>query len=408
MRNLKRTLSLVMAMALIVGMMVVSASAVSSDFNDSAEITNTEAVDVMTAIGVFEGTDKGAFNPTGILTREQAAKIVAVMLLGEEDANKLSTNSTTFKDVAANRWSAGYIGYCVQQGILAGTGNGNFDPEGELTGLAFAKMMLVALGYDAKVANYVGNDWAINVAADAVNAGIAPKGIVLADAMTREQAAQMAFQTLTADTVYYTNKGTTVNTPDGTQVVVGASAPVKVANSKTDDYRTVSADRDEVQQFCEKYFSDLTLNSNNHDDFGRPSDQWKNGSKEIGTYASTADASYTEEVKSKTIYSDLGLGETTKADVIVDGKTAADFTVKKGDDTKLEASGNGVLVEAFVDSDDNVTLVVINTYVGEVSKVVDADSVKKDEEPYIEIAGLTGNGGKFETNASFDEDDVVL
>ena len=84
--------------------------------------------------------------------------------------------------MAANRWSAGYIGYCVQQGILAGTGNGNFDPEGELTGLAFAKMMLVALGYDAKVANYVGNDWAINVAADAVNAGIAPKGIVLADA----------------------------------------------------------------------------------------------------------------------------------------------------------------------------------------------------------------------------------
>ena len=121
------------------------------------------------------------------------------MLLGEEDASKLTTNSTTFKDVAANRWSAGYIGYCVQQGILAGTGNGNFDPEGELTGLAFAKMMLVALGYDAKVANYVGNDWAINVAADAVNAGIAPKGIVLADAMTREQAAQMAFQTLTAD-----------------------------------------------------------------------------------------------------------------------------------------------------------------------------------------------------------------
>ena len=404
MRNLKRTLSLVMAMALIVGMMVVSASAVSSDFNDSAEITNTEAVDVMTAIGVFEGTDKGAFNPTGILTREQAAKIVAVMLLGEEDASKLTTNSTTFKDVAANRWSAGYIGYCVQQGILAGTGNGNFDPEGELTGLAFAKMMLVALGYDAKVANYVGNDWAINVAADAVNAGIAPKGIVLADAMTREQAAQMAFQTLTADMVYYTNKGTTVNTPDGTQVVVGASAPVKVANSKTDDYRTVSADRDEVQQFCEKYFSDLSVNNNGSDDFGRPSEQWKNGSKEIGTYASTADASYTEEVKSKTIYSDLGLGETTKADVIVDGKTAADFTVKKGDDTKLEASGNGVLVEAFVDSDDNVTLVVINTYVGEVSKVVDADS----EEPYIEIAGLTGNGGKFETNASFDEDDVVL
>ena len=104
---------------LIVGMMVVSASAASSDFNDSAKITNTEAVDVMTALGVFEGTDKGAFDPTGILTREQAAIIVAVMLLGEEDAS-LTTNSTTFKDVAADRWSAGYISYCAQQNILAG------------------------------------------------------------------------------------------------------------------------------------------------------------------------------------------------------------------------------------------------------------------------------------------------
>ena len=282
MRNLKRTLSLVMAMALIVGMMVVSASAVSSDFNDSAEITNTEAVDVMTAIGVFEGTDKGAFNPTGILTREQAA--------------------------------------------------------------------------------------------------------------------QMAFQTLTADTVYYTNKGTTVIGSDGMQVIVGASAPVKVANSTTDDYRTVKGDKDEVQQFCEKYFSDLTLNSNNHDDFGRPSDQWKNGTKEIGTYASTADASYSEKVSSKTLYSDLGLDKTTTVDVTEDGKANGTFTIEKGNSDD-ELGGNGVLVEAFVDNDDNVTLVVINTYVGEISKVTAA---KDGDDRYVTV-----DGKKFETE-SFEKDDVVL
>ena len=120
MRNLKRTLSLVMAMALIVGMMVVSASAVSSDFNDSAEITNTEAVDVMTAIGVFEGTDKGAFNPTGILTREQAAKIIAYMLLGKSKADSLKCTVAPFDDVAASRWSAGYIAYAKDAGILDG------------------------------------------------------------------------------------------------------------------------------------------------------------------------------------------------------------------------------------------------------------------------------------------------
>ena len=33
-----------------------------------------------------------------------------------------------------------------------------------MTGLQFAKMLLVALGYDAKIENLVGNSWAINTA----------------------------------------------------------------------------------------------------------------------------------------------------------------------------------------------------------------------------------------------------
>ena len=153
-----------------------------------------------------------------------------------------------------------------------------------------------------------------------------------------------------------------------------------------------------MQQFCEKYFSDLTLNSNNHDDFGRPSDQWKNGTKEIGTYASTADASYSEKVSSKTLYSDLGLDKTTTVDVTEDGKANGTFTIEKGNSDD-ELGGNGVLVEAFVDNDDNVTLVVINTYVGEISKVTAA---KDGDDRYVTV-----DGKKFETE-SFEKDDVVL
>ena len=213
MRNLKRTLSLLLTAAMLIGMMVVGASAVSSsDFTDSDEITNIEAAQVMTALGVFEGTDSGAFDPNGTLTREQAAAIICRMLLGE-DAEELTTNSVVFSDVSADRWSAGYIGYCAQQGILAGTGNGTFDPEGELTGLAFAKMCLVALGYNADSEGYVGTDWAINVAADATNAGIAVSGLVLANTISREDAAQMAFQTLEADMVTCTGSGTTYTLP---------------------------------------------------------------------------------------------------------------------------------------------------------------------------------------------------
>ena len=285
MRNLKRTLSLVLAAVMLVGMMVVGAPAASSDFVDGNEITYAEAAEVMTALGVFEGTDKGAFDPTGILTREQAAAIICRMLLGD-DAENLTTNSTVFSDVAADRWSAGYIGYCAQQNILAGTGNGTFNPEGELTGLAFAKMLLVALGYDPAIEQYVGNDWAVNVAADAVDAGIAVSGVIMADAMTREQAAQMAYQTLEADMVRYASRGTTIQQPDGSTIIVGNTAAEPV--SKTDsDYAGDS--NDDTQQFCERYFADLKK-VNGEDDFARPASQYVGNDWAVNVAADAVDA----------------------------------------------------------------------------------------------------------------------
>ena len=188
MRNLKRTLSLALAAVMLMGMMVIGAGAASKDFTDASDIKNVEAVDVMVALGVLQGGDKGDFQPNSILTREQAAKIICYLLLGEESAEKLTTNSTVFNDVAADRWSAPFIGYCVNLGILAGDGNGNFFPEGKLTGAAFAKMLLVALGYDAKIENYVGSDWMINVASDTIEAGISPKGLVLSNELSRQDA----------------------------------------------------------------------------------------------------------------------------------------------------------------------------------------------------------------------------
>ena len=55
MRNLKRALSLVMAAAMLIGMMVISASAVSSDFTDNDEIDHKEAVNVMVTLNVIDG-----------------------------------------------------------------------------------------------------------------------------------------------------------------------------------------------------------------------------------------------------------------------------------------------------------------------------------------------------------------
>ena len=436
MRNLKRTLSLLLAAAMLMGMMVVGASAASSsDFTDSDEITNIEAAQVMTALGVFEGTDSGAFDPNGTLTREQAAAIICRMLLGE-DAEELTTNSVVFSDVSADRWSAGYIGYCAQQGILAGTGNGAFDPEGELTGLAFAKMCLVALGYNADSEGYVGTDWAINVAADAVNAGISPSGLVLANVISREDAAQMAFQTLEADMVTYTGSGSTsVTTPDGSSVVITGAADT-IAADQDDDYRG-SSDGDEVQQFCEYYFPDLTKDETGEDSFQRPSVTWLDGRTEIGTFSETADATFTTTAETgelydavgRTVYSDLDDGS-ADLDVYVDGEEVDyadfdldDFIARNGDDTagvrdddgdliSDQRTGNGVLTEVFVDDDNNVTITMIHTYVAQVEGDYDSTDGELDLDALdgtaMAATDLTVYDEDFDNLDTFSDGDYVL
>ena len=437
MRNLKRTLSLLLTAAMLIGMMVVGASAASSsDFTDSDEITNIEAAQVMTALGVFEGTDSGAFDPNGTLTREQAAAIICRMLLGE-DAEELTTNSVVFSDVSADRWSAGYIGYCAQQGILAGTGNGAFDPEGELTGLAFAKMCLVALGYNADSEGYVGTDWAINVAADAVNAGISPSGLVLANVISREDAAQMAFQTLEADMVTYTGSGSTsVTTPDGSSVVITGAADT-IAADQDDDYRG-SSDGDEVQQFCEYYFPDLTKDETGEDSFQRPSVTWLDGRTEIGTFSETADATFTTTAETgelydavgRTVYSDLDDGS-ADLDVYVDGEEVDyadfdldDFIARNGDDTagvrdrsgyliSDQRTGNGVLTEVFVDDDYNdVTITMIHTYVAQVEGDYDSTDGELDLDALdgtaMAATDLTVYDEDFDNLDTFSDGDYVL
>ena len=423
MRNLKRTLSLALAAVMLMGMMVVGAGAASKDFTDASDIKNVEAVDVMVALGVLEGGDKGDFQPNSILTREQAAKIICYLLLGEESAEKLTTNSTVFNDVAADRWSAPYIGYCVNLGILAGDGNGNFFPEGKLTGAAFGKMLLVALGYDPTIEKYTGNDWMINVASDAIEAGISPKGLVLSNDLSRQDAAQMAFLTLQADMVKYASKGTTVIGSDGMQVIVGNTPAEPVADSANVNYNGAdSGTHDEMyQQFCEKYFSDLKKDStNNNDAFGRPGYTWVYDGEDICFAAETASFTYTTATKGGDIYKDLGKPSGATYTYYVDGKGVTSsitsyytgFAIASGNSDKI--GGKGSVVEVFETADDEYTVTVTNTFVGEVSDWNEADE-DKDVEESIDISALTqpadvaGASGTLNANfetVAFDESDV--
>ena len=89
MKTCRKTLSLVMVFALVMSLFCASASA---DFTDQSSITNDEAAVVLTALGVIDGFEDGSFKPDTVLTREQAAAIIARMLLGSNaDLDKVLT-----------------------------------------------------------------------------------------------------------------------------------------------------------------------------------------------------------------------------------------------------------------------------------------------------------------------------
>ena len=202
MRNLKRALSLVMTAAMLIGILVVSAGAVSYDeFTDKDEIVHTEAVSVLNTLNVIVGKDNGSFDPNGIVTRGEMAKIICVMLNGGEEPVLGVKSTPTFTDIKGH-WAEKYIEYCVGLNVIAGRGNGKFDPDATVTGTEAAKMFLTALGYDAKVFNFTGSDWAINVNTKANEPGVELytnlKTIDPAQGLTRDNTCQMAYNTLNA------------------------------------------------------------------------------------------------------------------------------------------------------------------------------------------------------------------
>ena len=200
MRNLKRALSLVMAMALIVGMMVVSASAVSKDFTDSSEIQHKEAVNTMVALNVISGKEDGSYyDPAGTLTRAEMAKIISYVMNGGVEPVVGTKVTPTYSDIKGH-WAEAYIEYCTSMGIINGDGAGKFNPGGTLTAEQAAKMFLTAMGYNAKVFGFVGNDWAMNVGRYANEAGLYKElgDIVASQPITRDNAAQMAYNAIQA------------------------------------------------------------------------------------------------------------------------------------------------------------------------------------------------------------------
>ena len=391
---MKKFLSLVLALAMTLSLVTISAGA--KDFADSDELSGEqyeEAVNVMSEMEIIDGYADGDFRPQGTLTRGAAAKIIACMMLGKTTAEALGTQAAPFKDVPVGSTFAGYIAYCVEAGLIDGYADGTFRPSGTLTGFAFLKMLLTALGYDSSIEGYTGTNWTVNVASRATQIGLTDGNdeFVGTRAATREEACLYAVNTLKATLVEYENKGQEITVSDGTVINVRPSAPTYVTSNIAGAATSIDDTYDNTRQdytveFAEKYQPDLELDGTT-DVFGRPAHIWTWKNDEIGTYVDYDKlvAEYTTKVTGRDLYEALGKSALDackdRVYIYVDGETDGDilgnayFTenqITRSYTDTVGETGNGVLTQVFHDTRaDEITIAVINTYLAKADEDYD-------------------------------------
>ena len=399
---MKKFLSLVLALVMTMSLVTVSAGA--KDFADASDIDYDAAVDVISELGVVDGYSDNSFRPDNLLTRGAAAKIICNLILGPTTANALSASTAPFKDVPTTNTFAGYITYCAQQGIISGYGDGTFRPTGTLSGNAFMKMLLGALGYDSSIEHYTGSNWQVNVIKQASGIGLVDgnDNFVGSNPVTRGEAALYAYNMLQTTMVEYDSTGTIVVG----DIQINTSSSRKEVENNVDRNNTIEDDG--KMQFAEKYFSDLEKVPGAKDVYGRPSITWELDNEEIGTYAEEADEVYTEAVEVGDIYSDLNLDEavdTRDIDYYVDGvDTNAEYDIVRRGDDKYGAQG--VTTEVYYDKDTGVvTISEINTFLG---IVTDDDYTQDGDDGILVTVYGDASDTYFVKNSGYEQDTVLL
>lgn len=397
---MKKFLSLVMALVMTMSLVTIGAGATEyKDFTDKSEVQYEEAVAVLNKLGIITGYEGGDFKPTGALTRGAAAKIIVSLMIGSEAASSLQVSAAPYKDVPVTNTFAAVISYCKTAGYINGYSDGTFRPTGALTGFAFAKMLLGALGYKGDIEGFSGSGWTMKVASVGSVAGLYNDFITPFqgnDGVTREQACQLALNTLKATKVEYKGNDVSVSGKDF-NVVVGTKDHTDVVNNSNTDgniqkTNVATNGKDGKMQFAEQHFTDLKQLSDTTTTFGRPATRWAYKNVTIDKFAMKADFTFTAAPSgdtSKDKVKDMGLdgykvyGGTN---VTINDKTAGSNYFNSAviaDAVKLSntealaklmvnLTGNGIVVEVYLD-DDNADvisdIVVIRTQLMEVNTV---------------------------------------
>ena len=309
MKNFKKVLALVLVLASLLGLATMASA---TEYKDADKIDGSydEAVKVLDLIETMQGYPNGEFRPTANITREEAAKLIAIFDNKDADISTYYTSINPFAD-EKGRWGESYVGYGYRAGIIAGMNATTFAPTANVTGTQFLKMALVTLGYDQEAEGFVGSSWAVNVLAlarklgliDDLNDGWKPE----AD-LTRQEAAQILLNTLNAETVEYAQEAKSSNfkpTKEKDGWIFGGKLYLTVAGAvKTGEklYESFDLDKDTAAT----------------DAFYRPYVKWTKDHKSVETMKAPK-ATFTKEFSMCELLVALGVKESdTKTKIVID------------------------------------------------------------------------------------------
>lgn len=449
---MKKFLSLVLALVMTMSLVTIGAGATEyKDFTDKSEVQYEEAVAVLNKLGIITGYEGGDFKPAGALTRGAAAKIIVSLMIGSEAAASLQVAAAPYKDVPVTNTFAAVISYCKTAGYINGYSDGTFRPTGALTGFAFAKMLLGALGYKGDIEGFSGSGWTMKVASVGSVAGLYNDFVTPFSGnagVTREQACQLALNTLKATKVEYKGNNINVTTGDA-KVSITDQNHTDVPNSSNTDGNIImtvgGATGDTKMQFAEQHFTDLKQLATTTDKYGHPANQWSYKNVTVGTYAKAADFTFTAGTSGNTDsekLKNLGLdgykvsngatynGTTITTSLRVNGNASTAFgagnifqSVTSGTDAKINANatdlaaflglfGNGTKVEVFVSSVADVIshIVVTKTEIVEVSTVTSKNVTVKQAEsaPFTLVSAVKDDADAFKALSAMKSGDYAL
>ena len=234
-------------------------------FTDSADIKATEAVNMLSALGVIDGYSDGSFKPDGTVTRAEMAKMIFVVWNGgKSDAKAYQTMDSAFADTK-DHWARGYINFCASNGIIAGKGANQFAPDATVTGQEAAKMLLTVIGYDQTKAGLTGANWKQNTMSYAGMCGLFDDvDSPVESALPRQYAAQMIYNALDINRVTWS---TDSNSFDDVQTWGPSGFTKETVGEKYMDYDTVTGILVEPNNGDGKGFGIIEADANGKYDF---------------------------------------------------------------------------------------------------------------------------------------------